>query len=298
MRHATREISYAQSAETLAGRAFIRTLENATGRIKLIKRAQGYEQEVAQGANFWDVMPQRYGLSLDVAGGDLANIPTDGPLIAIANHPYGILDGLMLGHMLNQVRGDFRILANKVFNRAEEINRVVLPVSFEGTKAAAAQNLQTRKDALRHIADGGAIGVFPGGTVSTSAKPFSWPLDPGWRNFTAKLVAKSDAQVVPIYFDGRNSRLFQLASHAHPTLRLGLLINEFKRHVDKPVRVVIGAPLRRVDLDKYAKDPKGMMDFLRQSTYDLSPKPMGQVPYGYEFESKHRRAAHGGRHIR
>ena len=297
MRQVTREISYSQSAETQVGSAVIRTLENATGRIRLIRRAEGYEDEVAGGANFWDVMPQRYGLSLDVIGGDLRSIPADGPLITIANHPYGILDGLMMGHILNQVRGSFRILANSVFNRADDIKRVVLPVSFDKTKAAVAQNLKTRRDALNHLKTGGAIGVFPGGTVSTSAKPFGRPMDPGWRNFTSKLVTKSEAQVVPIYFDGRNSRLFQLASHAHPTLRLGLLINEFKRNVDKPVRVVIGAPIARADLDNFRHAPKGMMDFLRQSTYDLSPKPLGRAPYGFEFEDKHRKAAHGGRHI-
>jgi putative hemolysin len=144
---------------------------------------------------------------------------------------------------------------------------------------------------------GGAIGIFPGGTVSTAAKPFGAVYDPVWRNFTAKLVAKSDAAVVPIYFDGRNSRLFQLASHAHPTLRLALLINEFKRHVDKPVRVVIGKPIARAELDKYRHSPKAMMDFLRQATYELSSTGGPVVPFGYEFEAKHKRAANGGRHL-
>ncbi|MEM7471116.1 MAG: lysophospholipid acyltransferase family protein [Pseudomonadota bacterium] len=301
MKQATREISYAHSAKTKAGRALIRTMENTTGRIKLIKQAKGYEHEVAAGANFWTVMAERYGLSLEIVGGSLDNIPSDGPLITIANHPYGILDGLMMGHILSHIRGDFRILAHKVFRKAEEINRVILPVSFDETKAAVAQNLATRRAALDYMKEGGAIGIFPGGTVSTAAKPFGAPLDPGWRSFTAKLVSKSEAAVVPIYFDGRNSRLFQLASHAHYTLRMGLLINEFKRKAGKPVRIVIGEPIARSELNKYSRDPKGMMDFLRQSTYDLSPTPIvpanQPVPHGFEFEDKHKRAAHGGRHI-
>lgn len=222
---ATREISYAHSAKTRAGRAVIRTMENSTGRIKLIRQAKGYEREVAAGADFWNVMTQRYGLSLDIVGGSLDNIPKEGPLLTIANHPYGILDGLMMGHILSQTRGDFRILAHRVFRKAEDINRVILPVSFDETKEAVAQNLATRKAALNYMKEGGAIGIFPGGTVSTSAKLFGAPLDPGWRSFTAKLVSKSDAAVVPIYFDGANSRLFQIASHAHATLRMGLLIN-------------------------------------------------------------------------
>lgn len=297
MRQATRQISYAHSAQTKAGRAVIRTMENATGRIKLIRQARGYEAELARGVDFWRVMTKRYGLSLDIVGGSLDNIPRSGPLLTVANHPYGILDGLMMGHILSQVRGDFRILANNVFDRAEEINRVILPVSFDSSKAAVAQNVATRQRAMDYMGHGGAIGVFPGGTVSTSARPFSAPLDPVWRTFTAKLVTKSQASVVPIYFDGANSRLFQLASHAHVTLRMGLLINEFKRKAGKPVKIVIGAPIPREELKEYAKDPKGMMDFLRQSTYDLSPTRRAPVPYGFEFDQRHRRARHGGRHI-
>ena len=266
----------------------IRALENATGRLALIRRAAGYEAEVARGRSFWQVMPERYGLSLDVIGGRLENIPATGPLVVIANHPYGILDGLMMGHLLDRVRGDFRILANSVFRRAEELNRVVLPISFDETKEAVRLNLQTRADALGYLGNGGAIGVFPGGTVSTSAKPFSRPMDPGWRNFTAKMIARSDATVVPIYFTGHNSRLFQIASHLHSNLRLGLLIKEFRARIDEPVRVVIGAPVAAARLHPLKSDPKAMMEFLRRATYDLSPVPLPSYDLGYEFEARYR----------
>ncbi len=283
-----RDISYASSAQTKGGRALIRILENVTGRLSLIRRAEGYETEVDRGRSFWQVIPERFGLSLDVVGGSLKNIPANGPLILIANHPYGILDGLMMGHLLDAVRGDFRILANSVFKRAEALNRVILPISFEETKEAVKLNLTTRATALKYLADGGAIGVFPGGTVSTAKKPFSKPMDPGWRNFTAKMIAKGDATVVPIFFEGHNSRLFQLASHMHTTLRLGLLIKEFRSRIDEPVRVVIGDPIASTRLAPLKSDPKGMMDFLRRETYALSPRPLKSYDYGYEFEEKYR----------
>ncbi|WP_235438929.1 lysophospholipid acyltransferase family protein [Candidatus Rhodobacter oscarellae] len=282
-RHAAREISYASSAKSKGGRAFIRVLENATGRLRLIKRADGYEKEVAQGRDFWQVMVERYGLSLDVVGGSLSNIPSTGPLILISNHPYGILDGLMLGHILSRVRGDFRILAHRVFRKAEELDRIILPISFDETKEAMALNIKTRKESLRYLSDGGAIGIFPGGTVATSKTPFSQPLDPAWRTFTAKMIMKSDATVVPIYFDGHCSRLFQLMSHLHYTLRMAFLINEFRMRVDEPVRIAIGEPIPRQKLEAI-KDPKALMDFLRQETYRLSPKPLNSTEYGFEFE--------------
>ncbi len=284
----TQDISYASSAATRAGAAMIRMLENATGRLSLIRRAAGYEQEVAKGRSFWQVIPERYGLSLDIIGGSLANIPANGPLVLIANHPYGILDGLMMGHLLDRVRGDFRILANSVFQRAEALNRVVLPISFDETKEAVRLNLGTRAEALRYLGDDGAIGVFPGGTVSTSLKPFSQPMDPGWRNFTAKMIAKSDATVVPVFFTGHNSRLFQIASHVHSNLRLGLLIKEFRARMDEPVQVVIGNPIAATTLAPLKSDPRAMMDMLRRATYDLSPNPQRSYDLGYEFEAKYK----------
>ncbi len=286
--HVAKEISYAFSAQTPGGRAVIRVVENATGRLRLIRRAEGYEREVAAGRDFWQVMVERYGLSLDIIRGQLSNIPATGPLVLIANHPYGILDGLMLGHILRQVRGDFRILAHRVFRKARDLDDVILPISFDETKEAVAANIETRKVALDYLARGGAIGIFPGGTVSTSARLFGQPMDPGWRSFTAKMIARSNAAVVPIYFEGANSRLFQLASHLHATLRVALLINEFRARVDEPVRVAIGTPIPPEDLVSRRADPKAMMDFLRQETYALSPRPLKSLDYGFEFEDRYK----------
>ncbi|CUJ96410.1 2-acyl-glycerophospho-ethanolamine acyltransferase [Ruegeria denitrificans] len=286
--HVVRDISYSYSASTKGGRMVIKLMENTTGRMRLIKRADGYENEVAKGRDFWSVMVDRYGLSLDIVGGSLTNVPKNGPVILIANHPYGILDGLMMGHILSQTRGDFRILANHVFRKAEDLNNIILPISFDETKDAMKQNIETRKAALRYLGEGGAIGIFPGGTVSTGLKPFSHPMDPGWRGFTARMVAKSNATVVPVFFDGHTSRLFQIASHLHNTLRMGLLIKEFKKRVDTPVKVVIGEPIGRDVLDPLATDTRKMMDFLRKATYELSPTPLKSYDYGYEFEERHR----------
>lgn len=286
--HIARDISYAHSASTKGGRALIRVMENATGRISLIRRAMGYEQDLAQGRDFWQVMVERYGLSLDITRGSLDLIPRSGPLIVIANHPYGILDGLMLGHILQQTRGDFRVLAHHVFCKSPDLAARILPINFDESKEAVQLNVETRKTALSYLAGGGAIGIFPGGTVSTARKPFSQPMDPGWRGFTARMVAKSGATVVPLYFDGHTSRMFQIASHLHYTLRMGLLIKEFAKRVDTPVRVAIGDPIAPAEIAARAGDSKAMMDFLRKATYELSPKPLGSYDYGFEFEEKHR----------
>ncbi len=283
-REAVRDITYASSAKGRGGRAVIRVMENATGRLRMIRKAKGYGAEVAAGQDFWRVMSDRYGLKLDVISGSLENIPSTGPLIVVSNHPYGILDGLMMGRILSERRdGEFRVLAHQIFRQAADLERIILPISFDETKEAAKLNLATRAAAVDYLKEGGAIGIFPGGTVSTAAKPFSQPMDPSWRTFTAKMIAKSGATVVPIFFEGGNSRLFQLASHLHVTLRMAMYIREFKTKINKPVRVVVGEPIPSSVLDTYKKDPKGCMDFLRKATYELSPKPIDASRLGREF---------------
>lgn len=288
-RTAVREISYASSAQSRPGRALIRVVENTTGRLGLIRRAKGYEDEVAQGRDFWAVMAERYGLTPKIVAGSLDNIPKTGPLIVVSNHPYGILDGLMLGQLLSHLRGDFRIIAHRVFRRAQELDRIILPISFDETKEAQRVNIETRRTALDYLGRGGAIGIFPGGTVSTAQRPFGTPMDPTWRSFTARMISKSGARVVPIYFTGTNSRLFQVASHLHYTLRMALLIKEFRSRVDAPVEMVIGDPIPADEIAAFAGDKRGLMDFVRQKTYALSPNPIDPTMKGFEFEEQHRR---------
>lgn len=283
-----REISYAGAAASRGGRAVIRVIENATGRVGLIRRARGYEAEVERGRDVWEVICERYGIDLDVVGGRLDHIPAEGPLVVVANHPYGILDGLMMGRILSMRRqGGFKVLAHRIFARAPDLQRIVLPISFDDTPEAVALNLATRAEARATLAAGGAIGVFPGGTVSTAATPMGMPLDPAWRTFTARMIARSEATVVPIFFQGHNSRLFQVASHLHYTLRVGMLIREFKARTNSRVRVVVGRPVARDALDARRGDAKAMMDFLRKATYDLSPTPVGHA-LGHEFEARWR----------
>ncbi|MBV7379284.1 lysophospholipid acyltransferase family protein [Maritimibacter dapengensis] len=283
------DISYAHTIEGRMLRALVRGLENSTGRRRLILRARGYEKDLATGADFWSVMAARFGIEAKIGGAGIDALRREGPLVVVANHPYGILDGLMMGHLLREARGaKFRILAHEVFSRAPELREVILPIDFAGTPEATRRNIETRRNAQAFLADGGAVGVFPGGTVSTAPTPFGRPMDPAWRLFTAKMVARSGAHVVPVFFEGQNSRLFQLASHVAVPIRMGLLIREFRARVDGPVGTIIGAPIAPETLAQFRASPKSMMDFLRERTYALSPTPVDWRATGFEFEERHK----------
>lgn len=282
------DVSYAHSAQSKLGRAIIRCLENATGRSALLSRSPNLRTNMHSIQNLWHSIMEGYGVTIDIMQGELGDIPVDQPFIVVANHPYGILDGLVMGSVLAQSGANFKIIANDIFNKAREISDKILPISFKNTREAISLNLRTRKNAITHLSHGGAIGIFPGGTVSTSSKLFSQPADPAWRSFTAKMIFKSNALVVPIFFDGNTSRIFQLASHLHPNIRAGLLLREFKLRLDKPVRIVIGKPIPRCRIDLFKNDSRKIMDFLRLETYKLSPNKNQTFEYGYEFEHKHR----------
>lgn len=278
------EITYATAARTRAGRALIKAIENISGRPRLLRKALDYQREMAAGKTFWEVMVERYELKLDLPGAGLSNIPREGPLVIVANHPFGILDGLAFGHIMAQTRRDFKILANSVFVKAPEVEPHILPIDFAETREALQLNLATRKQALAYLKGGGCVGIFPGGTVSTGARFYSGAFDPTWKTFTAKLIQTSGATVVPIFFDGVNSRLFQVASHLSDNLRLALLIHEFDNRLKRPVRVVIGAPLPRAVIDRFRGDAKGLMNFLRSHTYSLSPNPISRRQIGKEWD--------------
>ena len=268
-----RDISYATSANGLMGQFLIRSIENITGRLGLIRRAKDYEKEVARGRNFWEVIVERYNIEINIVKGCFEDIPNEGPVVIVSNHPFGILDGLLMGYILSKTRKDFKIIANRVFRKAKDLDEVVLPISFEENREGNLQNLKTRNEAINFLKAGGIVGIFPGGTVATSAKLFSRPLDPFWKRFTSKLILKSDATVVPIFFGGSNSRLFQIVSHMSYNLRMALLIREFGMKVDKKVDVGIGKKISSNYLQKYSKDLDGMMEYLRLQSYSLSNDP-------------------------
>jgi putative hemolysin len=294
MRHIANEVSYATSARGKLGQGLIRSMENVTGRVGLIRRAKAADIPTT-GTAFWSEIMRRYGFSLDVASGTLDDIPREGPLVVVANHPYGILDGLVMGQILSCLRrGDFRIMAHRIFRGTPELDRVILPINFDDTPRAVRSNLETRSEALRYLCGGGAVGVFPGGTVSTAPTPFSTPADPAWRSFTSKMITRSGATVLPIYFEGSNSRLFQMASHLNYSLRMGLMIREFYRRTDRPVRLRIGQPIPAATLTRFGNDAQAAMAFLRQSTYQLSPSPADPDYLGFEFEARYKGREDGG----
>ena len=260
--------SYAAEDDPLLKRLVIRLIEHVTGQPYLRWLYEDYQNN-PKNETFWDSAIRRLELKVACDDAKLAAWPKTGPLVIVCNHPFGVLDGLIICHLVAKVRTDFRILTNSVLYRANEIKPYLLPIDFAETKEAMKTNLQSRAEAKAHLMEGGCLVIFPAGGVSTTPKVWDKrAIDADWKTFTARMITQARAPVAPVYFAGQNSRLFQLASHISMTLRLSLLFKEVHDKIGSEVRVRVGDVVPYDSLasitDRYA-----FMQHLRDVTYAL-----------------------------
>ena len=263
------EFSYASPEDPRFKRFVIQMIERMSGQPELKRMYLEHQNSPLPGESFWDAAKRKLRLDIDLNQEGFAQIPPTGPLVIVANHPFGVLDGLMICWLVSRVRQDFKVLTNALLNRAEEIKPYLLPIDFEETKAALETNIRSRAEAKALLENGGVLIVFPGGTVSTTPSLLSRKAqDPEWKTFTGRMILQGKAPVVPVYFAGQNSRLFQVASHVSMTLRLSLLFKEVHDRIGATLAIRIGNRIPYETL-KAITDRKEMMAFLRAQTYAL-----------------------------
>ena len=214
-------ISYAQSTDPWLKRKVVNFVELATGREKITNIYEQLKDEPFEIPKFFSKGIQLSQLCLKYNQEMESNIPKEGPLVFVANHPFGIIDGLILCEIAARIRGDFRILLNNRLMKDEELNKLFLPVDFDGTPEATKKNVKTKKDAQQILENGGTVIIFPSGGVATRWKFGLGPLEElPWSTFAAKIIMKSKASVVPVYFEGENSAAFHIASSISESARL------------------------------------------------------------------------------
>ena len=209
------------------------------------------------------------------------NLP-EGPLVLLANHPFGIGDGVAILALAEALNRPFKVLINNDLMKIPEMAPYALPVSFDETKEALAQNLKMRHEAVRLLKDGVTIVIFPAGGVATARKVFGHAEDLPWKMFPAKLIQAAGASVVPIHFSGQNGRLFHLASKLSLTLRLSLLVREFRRLTGKSIGVTIGHTLPWSQLSQIA-DRKLLLKTLHTAVFEMaSPRPRNRLQVAFD----------------
>ena len=266
----TVRFSYSTADQPLLQRAVIQAIEKIGGQRKLKKLYVTHQENLKRGDGFFDSAMRLLRINVTYDAQTLAQAPQSGPVGFISNHPYGVLDGITLTWLALQVRPDTKVLAGEVLCQAPEASANLLPVSFAPTRKARETNVDSRRQAQDWLKAGHAVGIFPGGGVSTSEQPHKGQaVDLAWAPFTAKLIRMSKATIVPVFFTGQNSRLFQLASHMSLTLRLSLVFRETARRIGTDLPVRVGKPIPYSEIE-HLTDRNDLIAELRKRTYDLA----------------------------
>ena len=203
-----RSLTYSNTFDSPLKRNVIRAIEWVTGKVKIIRRVRQFERMGAPtGRDFWPATMRAMGIELLTPAEQIERIPATGPVIFVANHPHGLVDGMVLADLIGRRRDDYRILTRSILTGIDEsAASYMIPVPFPHEEDAQRKMLAMRKEAMAHLAEGGLVALFPSGVVAAADRMFGPAIEAEWNVFTAKMIRSSGATVVPCHFPGANSR--------------------------------------------------------------------------------------------
>ena len=280
VRYDRRQLSYANSFDSPARRAFVRTVEWMTGKTRIVRMVRAYERRGPKsGQAFWSATLDVQGITVGTPVAQVRRIPRDGPTVLVANHPHGMVDGMVLAELIGRRRPDYRILTRSLLTDIDpEAGRFMIPVPFPDQADAQQQMIRMRKAAMAHLSSGGLVALFPSGTVAASDSLLGPPVEAEWNVFTAKLIRTSRATVVPCYFPGQNSRAYMIANRISPLLRQSLLLHEVVRTAGQTISPVIGEAIPYAAIEQRMESPRATMAWLRETTLSLGQRVGTGVP--------------------
>lgn len=275
-----KELSYANERDPRLKRWFIRTMEGLSGRDRFVRIYETWRTEVVDKSDrVFGRMLELINVRMEVRGEWPPKNLTDAPVVIVANHPYGIGDGIAILALAEQLGRPFRVLINNELLKVPEMAPYSLPVSFEETKEALELNMKTRHEAVRLLKEGTTVIVFPAGGVATARKAFGRAEDLPWKIFTAKLIQAAKANVIPVYFEGQNGRLFHIASKISLTLRISLLIREFRKLSGSIINSTVGGMIYWDELSRMA-GRQDILTYLHRAVFSMAPPKRRPAAYG------------------
>jgi len=221
-----------------------------------------------RGMDFIDALIEKLDLEYEVSEEELAKVPKNGAFITVSNHPFGGIDGMLLVKVLSKIRPDIKVMSNFVLNKIEPVSEYMLPVNPFERRKDAKSSLGGVKMALEQLQEGGVLGIFPAGEVSSYNEDNFGISDREWQYPAMKMIKKAQVPVVPVYFQGSNSRLFHLLGLIHPSLRTVRLPAEVFNKKHKKIRIRIGNPVSVKEQESFS-DISTFGRYLRAKTYSL-----------------------------
>jgi putative hemolysin len=286
--HLFPELSYANAGQPRLKRWFIRSIEGMSGRDRYARLYAIWRNEIVPSRNrIFGRMLELINVRVESRDQWPPRDLPDGPLVIVANHPFGIGDGVAALSLAEQLGRPFRVMINAELLKVKEMEPYSLPVDFTETKEALKNNLAVRHEAVKLLKEGVTIVIFPGGGVATAPKGFGRAKDLPWKIFPARLIQEAKATVIPVHFSGQNGRLFHIVSGpmgllerenriarfvggVSLTLRTSLLIHEFARLSGKSIGVTIGAAIPPQAME-HMRDRKALLQFLYDAVFGLAP---------------------------
>ena len=234
--------TFASSEVGKLSQNFIKFIEICTGKLVLKKLYDKYLLENNPPENFWHDAIDKLKINLVTHSHSLNKVPAEGRLIVIANHAFGVADGLSLCSVISKIRQDYKMITHKVLRQAEAVKDKIIPIDFSNTKEAVFSNLKSRQLAEDYLKNEGIIIIFPSGQIATKTK-FGRKIkanDGEWKQFTSKLALRTNSPIIPMFFEGENSLLFHIANKIGQTFRYSLMMYELKRKIGDTVHLHIG----------------------------------------------------------
>ena len=270
-------LTYASPHDPWWKRWVMHAIEDLSGRRRLLPIYRAWRTEVAgKSPRMMNELLGMIGTRLEINGGNPdtgrwpVTVPRQMPLVIVANHPFGIGDGIAILALAEQLGRPCRILAHSDLLKVPEIRHLALPIDFSESREAIKTNVESRNAARRLLREGVTIVVFPAGGVATADDLAGNAEELPWKTFTARLIQQAQAAVLPVYFEGQNSPLFHLVSRYSETMRLALLVSELRNFVGATVQVHIGSVVPFAELASRA-DRQGLTSELYARVHQLAP---------------------------
>lgn len=264
--------TFANSEVNKFGQYFIKLIELCTGKLTLKKLYDQYLIEDNPPENFWHDAIKKLQLNLIPHYSSSQSIPKKGRLIVVANHAFGVADGVSICSLISNVRHDYKMITHKVLRQAEAVKEKIIPIDFAGTKEAVINNIEARKSAEISLLKDEIVVIFPSGQIATKPKIRKKikANDGDWKQFTSKLAIKTKSPILPMFFEGQNSQFFHIANKIGQTFRYSLMMYELKRKIGDTIHLHIGNIINNKKL-KEIGDLKEITKYIREQTYALDP---------------------------
>jgi putative hemolysin len=274
------------TAGVLANAPALAGLPPFAGKLLPLKQAHELYERARNGGDEFvlENLLQAMDVDLQASAADIERIPKKGPVVVVANHPYGMLDGAVLAVLLRRVRPDVKVMTNFLLEGVPELEECCIFVDPLHTPRSQERNQRALKQAMRWLEQGGMLAVFPAGEVSHWQLPQGAVADPPWNHMATRLIRKTGASALPVYFCGQNSLGFQLVGILHPRVRLAFLLQEFLQQQGKAVALRVGSPIPGEAIADIGND-RGATEYLRWRTYLLVERGKTRLRFPVTLQS-------------